>query len=122
MVNWIHNVFWPIIWRPLSRILERHEAGAPCPHKGVYAELMRYHALDIKIAMPSCCYQMRTYEVVLPWPTTSALEISEDYHMYPRLSDLAVGRCPIPMLHLISPCGEVKTLNLMCGNPFICNA
>ena len=40
--------------------------------------------------------------------------------MHPRLSDLAVGRCTAPMLNLISPCGMVKTCNLMCASSFIC--
>jgi hypothetical protein len=40
--------------------------------------------------------------------------------MHPRLSDLTVGHCTAPMLYLISPCGVVKTCNLMCASPFIC--
>ena len=120
MVSWIRNVLWPIIRRPLSRVPERHEARAPCVHKRVDTELVRYPSLDIIVAMPSCCHQMWTYKVVLPWFTTSALEILEDNHMYPRLSDLAIGRCTAPMLDLISPCGVVKACNLMCASPFSC--
>ena len=119
-VSWIHNVLRPIIWRPLSRVLERHEAGAPCVHKRVDTELVRYPPLDIVVAMPSCCHQMRTYKVVLPWFTTSALEILEDNHMYPRLSDLIIERCTAPMLDLISPYGMVKACNLICASPFSC--
>ena len=48
-VSWIHNVLRPIIWRPLSRVSERHEAGAPCVHKRVDTELVRYPPLDIVV-------------------------------------------------------------------------
>ena len=97
-----------------------HEAGAPCVYKHVDTKLVSYPALDIIVALPSCCHQMETYKVVLPWFTTSACEILEDNHMHPRLSDLTVGRCTAPMLDLISPYGMVKACNLLCASPFIC--
>jgi hypothetical protein len=71
-VSWICNVRWTVVWRPLSRVPERHEAGPPCLDKHVDIELVRYPSLNIIVAMPSSCYKVRTYKVILPWFPTSA--------------------------------------------------
>jgi hypothetical protein len=91
-VSWICNVLWIVVWRPLSRVPKRLEAGALCLHKRVHTELMRYPALNIIVAMPSYCHKMRTYKVILPRSATSAWKILEDYHMNPCLSNLAIER------------------------------
>jgi hypothetical protein len=65
-VSWICNVRWTIVWRPLSRVPERHEAGPSCLDKRVDTELARYPSLNIIVAMPSSCYKVRTYKVILP--------------------------------------------------------
>jgi preprotein translocase subunit SecG len=119
-VSWICYILWTVVWRPLSRVPERLELGAPCLHKRVDSELRRYPSLEVIVAMPSCCHPMGTYKVVLPWCTTSAREILEDNHMNPRLLSLSVGCCPASMFDLISPCGVVNTHNLMCGSPLLC--
>jgi hypothetical protein len=84
-VSWIHNVLWTVVWRQVSRVPERYEAGPPCLDKRVHTELVRYPGLDIIVAMPNSWHMVRTYKVILPWFTTSAQKILEDYHMNPRL-------------------------------------
>jgi hypothetical protein len=71
-VSWICNVHWTVVWRPLSRVLERHEAGPLCLYKRVDTELARYPSLNIIVAMPSSCYKVGTYKVILPWFPISA--------------------------------------------------